>query len=92
MKFSTRRTPSTFSAATRNASRKFDYLYILPTNTGDAGGRIMPPLLRQQKGLIKNIVWPMLPLFGIEAMILRQRFDTRFEFILLPESADQVAA
>ena len=40
-----------------------------------AGGRVVPPLLLQEKALRDEVVRPLPPFLADEAMVLRQRLD-----------------
>jgi len=58
--------------------RKFDYVLMLLRDPAHARGRVMPPLLMEEKGLIDEAVGPPVPIFANETLILRQRFDAAF--------------
>jgi len=51
---------------------------------GDAGRRVMPPLLMQQERLVNEVEGPLLPCLAAKAPILRQRFDARRSVFFRP--------
>ena len=67
---------------------------MLLRNAAHSGRRVIPPLLLQQKSLIKKIERPFLPIVVDETPVLRQRFDAglrtptfdRVAISVIPES------
>src|ERR1019366_3985892 len=53
--------------------RECDHVLVLSSNTTDARDRVVPPLLRQQKGLVDQAERQLLPAGIGEATVLGQR-------------------
>ena len=50
-------------------------MLVVGRHAADAGRRVVPPLLIQEKCLMDHVERPALPRLALEAVILRQRFD-----------------
>ncbi len=64
---------------------------VLPGDAANAGGRVVPPLLIEQEGLVDEVERPLVPVFAGEAPVLRQRLDAALCLLAAERAAGGVA-
>jgi hypothetical protein len=64
------------------AGAELDHRLVLARDAADARGGVVPPLLLQQERLVDEVIRPLLPRLGREALILRQRLDARLAAVV----------
>ena len=72
------------------ARDELHHLFVMLGDAADAGGRVVPPLLLQQKSLRHEIERRLLPIFAVEPAILRQRFDAARRLAAFGHGADRI--